>query len=83
NVTGPSDHKPQRAHQEYRDYLNTPENHELETSNHIWKAKGGYDTDSYVVTELDESRSVVARYKLYDSTKMSPPFSREIYAEKL
>ncbi|TOJ75785.1 HNH endonuclease, partial [Vibrio parahaemolyticus] len=46
NVTGPSDHKPQRAHQEYRDYLNTPENHELETSNHIWKAKGGYDTDS-------------------------------------
>ncbi|HCG8629057.1 TPA: DUF4935 domain-containing protein [Vibrio parahaemolyticus] len=83
NVTGPSDHKPQRAYQEYRDYLNTPENHELETSNHIWKAKGGYDTDSYVVTELDESRSVVARYKLYDSTKMSPPFSREIYAEKL
>lgn len=83
NLKVVSGRKPQRAYQEYRDYLKTPENHELETSNHVWKVKGGYDTDSYDVTEFDEAGNIVAVYKLYDSTKTSPPFSREIYAEKL
>ena len=82
-VTVSSDRKPQRAHQEYRDYLKTPENHDLKTSNHIWKVKGGYDTDSYDVSEMDEAGNIVVLYKLYDSTKTSPPFNREIYAEKL
>ncbi len=52
-------------------------------TNHAWKVKGGYDTDSYDVAELDENKNIVARYKLYDSTKTSPPFDREIYSEKI
>ncbi|PSV18238.1 HNH endonuclease [Photobacterium kishitanii] len=70
-------------YEEYRRYLKTPDNHELLVTNHAWKVKGGYDTDSYDVAELDENKNIVARYKLYDSTKTSPPFDREIYSEKL
>lgn len=72
-----------RYDEEYRRHLKIPDNHELTVANHVWKVKGGYDTDSYDVTELDEDKNIVAKYKLYDSTKTSPPFSREIYAEKL
>jgi len=71
-----------RRYAEYRRHLKTPDNHELSVTNHVWKVKGGYDTDSYDVTELDEDKNIVAKYKLYDSTKTSPPFGREIYAEK-
>ncbi|MFQ1928718.1 PIN domain-containing protein [Aeromonas veronii] len=72
-----------RLYEEYRRHLKTPDKHELLVTNHVWKMKGGYDTDSYDVTEFGEDKSIVAKYKLYDSTKTSPPFGREIYAEKL
>jgi len=55
----------------------------LSVTNHVWKVKSGYDIDSYDVTELDECNNIVAKYKVYDSTKTSPPFSREIYSEKI
>ncbi|HGY1007972.1 TPA: PIN domain-containing protein [Aeromonas salmonicida] len=72
-----------RLYEEYCRHLKIPDSHELLVTNHVWKVKGGYDTDSYDVTELSEDKSIVAKYKIYDSTKTSPPFGREISVEKL
>lgn len=73
----------EKPYREYRRYLKTPDTHELLVSHADWKVKGGYDTDTYMVTEVDENGSEVVRYKLFDSTETFPPFSREIYAEKI
>jgi hypothetical protein len=67
---------------EYRKYLKIPASHGLLVSHEKWKVKGGYDTDTYSITEINEKGEVVNDYKLFDSTKTSPPFSREIYGEK-
>lgn len=70
-------------HCQYRKYLKIPMNHGLLVSHESWKVKGGYDTDTYLVTEINEGGEVENTYKLYDSTKTSPPFNREVYGEKL
>ena len=67
---------------EYRKYLKVPINHGLLISHELWNVKGGYDTDTYSITEIDESGEIKNEYKLFDSTKTSPPFTREIYTEK-
>ncbi len=72
-----------QASEEYRKHLNIPENHRLIERSSKWKVKGGYDTDTYELVEIDENDSQVAKYVLYDSTKTEPPFTRELYAEKI
>lgn len=67
---------------EYRKYLKIPMNHKLLTTHDSWKVKGGYDTDTYLITEINGNDEIVNKYKLFDSTRTSPPFDREIYAEK-
>ncbi|WP_318449666.1 PIN domain-containing protein [Photobacterium leiognathi] len=67
------------ADSEYREYLNIPSNHQLLVNRVQWKLKGGYDTDTYDLVELNEDGEVIEKYKLYDSTKTSPPFSRELH----
>jgi len=52
-------------------------------SHEKWKVKGGYDTDTYSITEINEKGEVINEYELFDSTKTSPPFSREIYGKKI
>ena len=69
------------ANDQYRKHLNIPENHKLIQLSSTWKVKGGYDTDTYELVEKDENDKEVAKYVLYDSTKTSPPFTREIFAE--
>lgn len=68
---------------EYRKYLNIPNDHGL-IINHIkWGVKGGYDTDTYLISEVDSAGNVMNKYNFYDSTKTSPPFGREFHAEKI
>lgn len=68
---------------EYRKYLKIPISHGLLVSHEQWKIKGGYDTDTYSITEINENGEFENEYKLFDSTKTSPPFNREFYAEKI
>lgn len=68
---------------EYRKYLKIPIKHGLIVSHELWKVKGGYDTDTYSIIEINENDEIENEYRLFDSTKTSPPFSREIYAEKI
>ncbi|MCU6266568.1 DUF4935 domain-containing protein [Serratia ureilytica] len=68
---------------EYRKYLNIPIEHGL-IINHIrWNVKGGYDTDTYLITEVDKDGNIINKYHFFDSTKTSPPFNREFDAEKI
>ena len=68
---------------EYRKYLKIPIEHGLITKHVKWKVKGGYDTDTYRITEVDKAGNLINEYNLFDSTKTSPPFNREFYAEKI
>lgn len=68
---------------EYRKYLKIPISHGLFLNHEKWKVKGGYDTDTYSITEINEKGEVENEYQLFDSTKTSPPFSREIYGKKI
>lgn len=68
---------------EYRKYLNIPIEHGLITNHIKWNVKGGYDTDTYLIVEVDKVGNTINKYNFFDSTKTSPPFSREFYAEKL
>jgi len=68
---------------EYRKYLKVPISHGLHVNHEKWKVKGGYDTDTYSITEINEKGEVENEYELFDSTKTSPPFSREIYGKKI
>jgi len=76
----PSRHE---AMDEYKNNLKIPDNHKLYVLNSKWKVKGGYDTDSYELVEVDENGEEVCFYEFFDSTKTSPPFSRELYGRKL
>jgi len=68
---------------EYKSLINIPDDHSLRQISSEWKVKGGYDIDTYGVVELDEKGVVVASYEVYDSTKTSPPFSRELFYRKV
>ncbi|WP_318449784.1 PIN domain-containing protein [Photobacterium leiognathi] len=72
-----------KADSEYRSYLNIPEGHDLLVDHVKWKVKGGYDTDTYEMTELDSEGNVINKYRLYDNTKTTPPFNRELHAIKI
>lgn len=72
-----------KADSEYRSYLNIPEEHDLLVDHVKWKVKGGYDTDTYEMTELDSEGNVINKYRLYDNTKTTPPFNRELHAIKI
>ncbi|AYF20045.1 TPA: DUF4935 domain-containing protein [Vibrio parahaemolyticus] len=72
-----------KADSEYRSYLNIPEEHDLLIDHVKWKVKGGYDTDTYEMTELDSEGNVINKYRLYDNTKTTPPFNRELHAIKI
>lgn len=74
---------PKKEDCKYRSYLNIPEDHEINISGKGSKVKGGYDTDIYLITELNQDGEVENIYELYDSMKTSPPFNTEIYAKKL
>ncbi|MEQ4514037.1 MAG: PIN domain-containing protein [Pantoea agglomerans] len=68
---------------EYRKYLKIPNEHGL-IINHIkWGVKGGYDTDTYLISEVDSAGNIINKYNFFDSTKTSPPFGREFHAEKI
>jgi len=68
---------------EYRKHLQIPMSHGLLVSHEKWKVKGGYDTDTYSITEINEKGEVENEYELFDNTKTTPPFSREIYGIKI
>ena len=71
------------SNNEYRKYLKIPTEHGLITEHVKWKVKGGYDTDTYRITEVDTAGNIINEYNFFDSTKTTPPFSREFYAEKI
>jgi len=71
-----------KAMDEYKNNLNIPENHKLYVLSSKWKVKGGYDTDTYELVEVNENGEEVCFYEFFDSTKTSPPFSRELYGRK-
>ncbi|WP_373929808.1 PIN-like domain-containing protein [Vibrio cyclitrophicus] len=64
---------------EYAKLINPPEGHMLLETSSNWKQKSGWDTDTYVIVELDSYGNPIAQYEVKDSTKMHPPFNREIY----
>lgn len=68
---------------EYRKYLKIPVEHGLITTHVKWSVKGGYDTDTYLIAEMDKAGNLVNKYNFFDSTKTSAPFDRELYAEKI
>lgn len=68
---------------EYRKHLNIPIEHGLITNHIRWNVKGGYDTDTYLITEVDKVGNIINKYHFLDSTKTSPPFEREFHAEKI
>jgi len=85
DLTKPKDKKASRheAMDEYKQHLRIPDNHKLFVLSSKWKAKGGYDTDTYQLVEVDENDNEINFYEFYDSTKMTPPFSRELHARKI
>ncbi len=70
------------APDEYKKHLKIPDGHKLFVLSSKWKAKGGYDTDTYELVEVNEDGEEVGSYRFYDSTKMTPPFSRGFHSEK-
>lgn len=68
---------------ERRRHLKIPIEHGLITEHVSWKVRGGYDTDTYRIKEVDQDGKVVNEYDFFDSTKTTPPFSREFHAEKI
>jgi len=68
---------------EYRKHLKIPMSHGLLVSLERCKVKGGYDTDTYSITEINEKSEVENEYELFDSIKTTPPFSREIFGRKI
>ncbi|WP_241627711.1 PIN-like domain-containing protein [Rosenbergiella epipactidis] len=68
---------------EYRKHLKIPAEHGIISRHLDWKQKGGYDTDTYLISEFDNNGKIVREYHVFDSTKMLPPFSREIHSEKV
>jgi len=68
---------------EYRKYLNIPIEHGLITNHINWSVKGGYDRDTYLISEVDRAGNIINKYNFYDSTKTTPPFGREFHAEKI
>jgi hypothetical protein len=71
------------SNDEYRKYLKIPIEHGLITNHIKWRVKDGYDTDTYLITEVDRAGNIINEYNFFDSTKTSAPFNREFYAEKL
>lgn len=67
----------------YRKYLNIPIEHGLITNHINWSVKGGYDTDTYLISEVDRAGNIINKYNFFDSTRTTPPFSREFHAEKI
>lgn len=67
----------------YRKYLNIPIEHGLITNHINWSVKGGYDTDTYLISEVDRTGNIINKYNFFDSTRTTPPFSREFHAEKI
>ncbi|TMO24570.1 HNH endonuclease [Pseudoalteromonas sp. S4492] len=67
---------------QYSELLGTPNDHLLLQTSSTWKQKQGLDTDTYMVSELDSYGKIVAKYEIYDSTEMRPPFSREVTYRK-
>lgn len=68
---------------EYRRYFKIPMSHGLFVNHEKWKVKGGYDTDTYSITEINEKGEIENEYELFDSTKTTPPFNREIFGRKI
>ena len=68
---------------EYRKYLNIPIEHGLITNHINWSIKGGYDTDTYLISEVDRAGNIINKYNFFDSTRTTPPFGREFHAEKI
>lgn len=68
---------------EYRKHLNIPIEHGLITNHIRWNVRGGYDTDTYLITEVDRVGNIINKYHFFDSTKTTPPFEREFHAEKI
>lgn len=68
---------------EYRKYLNIPIEHGLITNHINWSVKGGYDTDTYLISEVDRAGNIINKYNFFDSTRTTPPFGREFHAEKI
>ncbi|HBQ3319574.1 PIN-like domain-containing protein [Klebsiella pneumoniae] len=68
---------------EYRKYLNIPIEHGLITNHINWSVKGGYDTDTYLISEVDRAGNIINKYNFFDSTRTTPPFGREFHAKKI
>ena len=68
---------------EYRKYLNIPIEHGLITNHINWSVKGGYDTDTYLISEVDRAGNIINKYNFFDSTRTTPPFGREFHEKKI
>ncbi|CAG9436959.1 hypothetical protein [Providencia alcalifaciens] len=68
---------------EYRKYLNIPIEHGLITNHINWNIKGVYDTDTYLILEVDRAGNIINKYNFFDSTRTTPPLGREFHAEKI
>ncbi|WP_413499903.1 PIN domain-containing protein [Buttiauxella gaviniae] len=77
---GKASFDPDDAH---RKYLKIPIEHGLITTHINWRVKGGYDTDTYLISEVDRAGNIINKYNFFDSTKTTPPFGREFHAEKI
>lgn len=47
---------------EYRKYLNIPIEHGLITNHINWNIKGVYDTDTYLILEVDRAGNIINKY---------------------
>ena len=77
---GKASFDPDDAH---RKYLKIPIEHGLITTHINWRVKGGYNTDTYLISEVDRAGNIINKYNFFDSTKTTPPFGREFHAEKI
>lgn len=67
----------------YRRTLDIPKNHKIEVIDDGRKVKNRLDTDIYLINEFDVHGALLKRYRLYDSTRMDPPFNRLLDFEQL
>ncbi len=65
--------------QEYIDELKLNPSHTYERLNSKSEQRHGWDTDFYTYREIDTEGKVVREFTICDSTKMYPPFTRNIY----
>ena len=71
------------AQEEHVKLISPEEGHTLIQTSSKWKAKQGWDTDTYVIVELDRFGEPIAQYEVYDSTKMTPPFNRTLFQREV